>query len=64
MSSKRWPSFSLGAGEPADDALDETVEEALQGFRIGRGDAMESRSVRLEGVNPVENQHMQMNLAG
>jgi len=62
MSSKRWPSFSLGAGEPADDALDETVEEALQGFRIGRGDAMELRSIRPLGIHPVQYQHVQMNV--
>ena len=49
---------------PAGDALDEPVEEGLEGFGIRRTDGMESWSVGFLGVDAVENEHVQMNLAG
>ena len=39
------------AGEPTDDALDEPIEETLEAPRIGRPDAMESRSVLLQRIH-------------
>ena len=51
--------FGFRMGVRASATSDEgPCEPALQSFRIGCGDAMESRSVRLEGINPVENQHV------
>jgi hypothetical protein len=41
----------LVAGEPADDALDETIEQEREGLRVRRRDAMESGAVLFHGVD-------------
>ena len=50
------------AGEPADDALDETIEQVLEGLRVRWRDAMESGAVLFHGVDAVQDQHVQMDV--
>jgi hypothetical protein len=52
------------AGEPADDAPDETVEQTIEVQRVRRPDAMEPRAVMFHGVDPFQDQHVQVDLAG
>ena len=50
------------AGEPTDDALDEPIEETFEAPRVGRTDAMESRSVPFQRIYTVQNQHVQVDI--
>jgi len=59
-----WTEQDMGgavAGEPAHHAPDETVEQPLEGLRVGRTDAMELRTVLLQGIDPLQNQHVVVN---
>jgi len=47
---------------PARDAPDETVEQTLEDLRVGRTDAMKSRTVLLQRIDPVQNQHVQAHI--
>jgi len=50
------------ASEPAQDPVDEAIQQTIEGLCLRRANSMESRSILLQGTDPIQNQHMQVDV--